>query len=51
MDNSFNLFVGENYKYLGLVLGYDDYTLQFYFFISPIMSMCGNQLCTKVFVN
>lgn len=45
-DFSYSLYVGDNYKYLGLLLGFSDAKISFYYFLSPVMSMLGNYVVT-----
>lgn len=45
-DYSYCTYVGDNYKYLGLLLGFSDAKISYYFFLSPIMSMVGNYVVT-----
>lgn len=48
-DNSFCLFIGDNYKYLALLLDFSDEKISFFYFLSPIMSMMGNYLVTTMY--
>lgn len=45
LDNTFCTFIGDNYKYLGLLLNFSDSELSFFFFCSPFIVMLSNYFC------